>query len=99
MVYEWIYDLPNLPNALAPRKSNVEIFDKQLYTTWLDEWLGLLLSKLENEEDDPTIQILVRMIEIEVTSRWSATKCLMQGLKSGLFKRRVDRARKRSERL
>lgn len=88
MVYEWIYGLPKPPNAPALRKKNEEVSDKQWYT-WLDEWVGLLLDKLEDEEDDPAIQILVCMIETKVTSRWSATKCLAQGFKSGLFKRRV----------
>lgn len=88
MVYEWIYDLPNPPNAPAPRKKNEEVSKKQWYT-WLDKWVGLLLDKLEDEEDDPAIQILVCMIETKVTSRWSATKCLAQGFKGRLFKRRV----------
>ncbi|KAL9039365.1 MAG: hypothetical protein Q9180_002573 [Flavoplaca navasiana] len=88
MVYEWIYALPNLPNVPAPRMKTEEISDKQWYT-WLDEWLKLLFDKLEDEEDDPAIQILVCMIETKVTSRWSATKCLAQGFKSRLFKRRV----------
>jgi len=88
MVYEWIYGLPNPPNALAPRKRSEELFDKQWYT-WLDTWIGLLLDKLEDEEEDPAIQILVCMVDTKVTSRWSATKCLAQGFKSRLFKRRV----------
>lgn len=88
MVYEWIYALPNLSDAPAPRKKNEEVSDKQWYT-WLDKWLGLLLDKLKDEEDDPAIQIMVRMIEIKVISRWSATQCLAQGFKSGLFKSRL----------
>jgi len=88
MVYEWIYALPNPPDAPAPRKKNEEVCERQWYT-WLDEWVGLLLDKLDDEDDDPAIQILVRMIETKVTSRWSATKCLAQGFKSRLFKRRV----------
>ena len=84
MVYEWIYGPLKLPNV--PR--NEEVSDKQWYT-WLEEWVGLVLDKLEDEEDDLAIQILVHMIEIKVTSRWSATKCLAQGFESRLFKRRV----------
>ena len=88
MVYEWIYTLPDPPDVPVPRKNNKEVSDKQWYT-WLDEWVGLLLDKLEDEEDDPAIQILVCMIEAKVTSRWSANKCLAQGFKSCLFKRRM----------
>jgi hypothetical protein len=43
--------------------------------------------RLEDEEDKPAIQILVRMIEAKVTARWSATKCLAHGFTSRLFKR------------
>ena len=88
MVYEWIYGLPEPPNAPAWRKKNKEVTDEQWHT-WLDTWVGLLLDKLEDEEDDSAIQILVCMVETKVTSRWSATKCLAQGFKSRLFKRRV----------
>ncbi|KAK0840220.1 hypothetical protein LTR03_010733 [Friedmanniomyces endolithicus] len=88
MVYEWIYTLPDPPSVPAPRKRDEQVSDKQWYT-WLDEWVGLLLDKLEDEEDDSAIQILVHMVETKVTLRWSATKCLVQGFKSGLFKRRV----------
>ena len=88
MVYEWIYAVPNPPNTPAPRNNHEEVSDKQWHI-WLDEWVGLLLDKLEDEEDDPAIQILICMIETKVTSRWSATKCLAQGFKSRLFKRRA----------
>jgi len=88
MVYEWIYGLPNLPNAPAPRKKNEKVSSEQWYT-WLKKWVRLLLDKLEDAEDHPTIQILFGMVETKVTSRWSATKCLAQGFKSGLFKRRL----------
>ena len=88
MVYEWIYDLPDPPDEPAPRKKNQEVSKKQWYT-WLDKWVELLLDKLEDEEEDLAIQILVCMIETRATLRWSATKCLAQGFESRLFKRRV----------
>ena len=88
MVYEWMYHLPNPPKVPIARKKNEKVSYKQWYS-WLDEWVGLILDKLEDEEDDPAIQILVRMIETKVSARWSATKCLAQGFKSRLFKRRV----------
>ncbi|KAL9018354.1 MAG: hypothetical protein Q9185_004323 [Variospora sp. 1 TL-2023] len=88
MVYEWIYDPPKSPNTPAPRMRKEKVSNKQWYT-WLDEWVGLLLDKLEDEEDNPAIQILVCMIETNVTSGWSAAKCLAQGFKGRLFKRRV----------
>lgn len=88
MVYQWIYNLPNPLNVPVPRKKNEEISNKKWYT-WLDEWVGLLLDELEDEEDDPAIQILVCMIETNVTSRWSAIKCLAQCFKGRLFERRM----------
>lgn len=88
MVYEWIYAIPVPPSVPAPREKNEQISDKQWYS-WLDEWVGLLLDKLEDEENDSAIQILVHMIETKSTLRWSATECLAQGFKGGLFKRRV----------
>ncbi len=68
MVYEWIYALPNPPKSPAPRKRN-EVSDNKQWYTWLDEWVGLLLDKLKDEEDDPAIQILVCMIETKVNSQ------------------------------
>ncbi|KAL8881872.1 MAG: hypothetical protein Q9198_001015 [Flavoplaca austrocitrina] len=66
-------------------------------TTLLQTFCGTLkyaapelhFDKLEDEEGDPAIQILVCMIETKVTSRWSTNKCLAQGFKSRLFKRMV----------
>lgn len=82
MVYEWIYNLPDVP---ASKNKNEDFFGKQ----WHDEWVRLILTKLKNEEDDSIVQILVCMLETKVSSRWSAAKCLAQGFKQGLFKRRV----------
>ena len=101
MVYEWIYALPNLPKAPAPRGKNKEVTNEQ-WGTWLTEWITLLLDQLEVEDDDPAIEILVWMIQVEVTSRWSAAKCLEQGFSSRLFERReahglVGRASDRSD--
>lgn len=79
MAYEWIYALSDPPSRPASKMRH----------TWLDEWVGRLLNKLKNEEDDPAIEILTCMIETKVTSRWSATKCLSEGFKKRLFKRRI----------
>lgn len=80
MVYGWLYDPPNPPKA--PRGENEEL-------AWHDKWVELLLGKLHDEKGDRAIQILLRMIETKVTSRWSAAECLAQGFRSHLFKRRL----------
>jgi len=88
IVFEWIYGSPTPPKVPIPKKKNEEVSDQKLYN-WLDAWVVLLLDMLEDQEDDRVIQILVHMIEIKVTTRWSASQCLAQGFKSGVFKRRV----------
>ena len=88
IVIEWIYSIPNPPSFPVPRKKNEKISEQELYN-WLDSWTALLLDELEDQEDDQVIQILVHMIEIKARERWAASRCLTQGFKSGVFKRRV----------
>ena len=88
--------MPTVPRAASTRavtvpkqkKKNEEVSAQKLYD-WIDAWAELLLNKLEDQENDRVIQILVRMIEVEVRKRWPASQCLAQSFKSGLFKRRV----------
>jgi len=52
-------------------------------------WSEKLLLKLGDEDDGPVVEILLRMIEVEARKRWHANRCLVQGSKNGLFKRRA----------
>lgn len=88
IVFEWIYGIPDPPDTPKPKKKNKEI-SVQTYRDWIDIWAKLLLNKLEDQENDMVIHILVNMIEIKIRKRWSASRCLMQGFKNGLFKRRM----------
>ena len=66
-----------------------EVSAQKLYD-WVGTWAKLLLNKLDEQENDLVIHILVHMIEIKVRKRWPASRCLAQGFKSGLFKRRMN---------
>ena len=88
IVFEWIYDIPNPPKVPKPRRKNEEVSPQNLYD-WITAWSELLLTTLGDQENDRVIQILVHMVEIKVKRRWVASRCLAQGFKSGVFKRRV----------
>lgn len=88
IVYEWVWGIPEPPEAPKPKKRNGKV-SAESWHDWVETWAELLLKKLEDQENDQLVQILDRMIEIEVKKRWPASLCLAQGLKSGLFKRRV----------
>ena len=88
IVFELINRIPTPPALPTPRKKNEKVSDRKL-CHWLDAWATLLLDKLDDQEDDQVVQILAHMIETKVTSRWTASQCLAQGFKSGVFKRRV----------
>lgn len=82
IVFEWIYSILNSPDI------SKEVSVQKLYD-WIDAWAELLLNKLEDQENDQIIQILIQMIEIKIRKRWSVSQCLMQSFKNGLFKRRM----------
>ena len=88
IVFEWIYHTPNPPDVPKPKKRNVEV-SAEKWHDWIDEWAELLLNKLEDQENDQLVRILVCMIEVKVEKRWPASRCLAQGFKGSLFKRRV----------
>lgn len=84
MVYEWLYSVVNPPDLPRRRGETEEVS----WFAWLDLWVDMLLTKLEDEDDDRAIRILSCMIETKVPSRWPASRCLTQGFDSGLFERR-----------
>ncbi|KAL9042525.1 MAG: hypothetical protein Q9214_003752 [Letrouitia sp. 1 TL-2023] len=88
IIFEWIYGIPDYPDVPRPEKKEEEVSPRKWYA-WVDRWAELLLNKLNDQESDQVIRILVHMIETDVRKRWSANRCLGQGFKSGLFKRRV----------
>ncbi|KAI9748569.1 MAG: hypothetical protein M1835_001759, partial [Candelina submexicana] len=82
--YEWLYDIPQPPRAPEPRNQNEEVWND-----WIDTWCRALLKKLENEEDDAAVEILLHMLEVKPRKRWSADRCLDLGFENGLFCRRA----------
>ena len=68
IVFKWIYGIPNPPDVPKPKKKNEEVSAQKLYD-WIDAWAERLLNKLEDQENDQVIQILVRMIQVKVRSR------------------------------
>lgn len=86
--FEWLYGIPQLPTTPEPRNENERVSNDEWYN-WINAWCGRLLDKLENEEDDAFVGILLRMIKIKPKRRWSADRCLDLGFDDGLFKRRA----------
>ena len=88
IVFEWIYSVPELPGVPRPKKNQETVSPKKWYQ-WIESWATQLLDKLEDQDEDKMVKILLRMLEIDVGKRWPANKCLAQGFKSGFFKRRA----------
>ena len=86
---EWIYNIPAHPHVPTPEEQGREIPPK-IWSEWVTTWAGDLLDKLndEDEDGDQLINMLFHMVQFRVGKRWSAKKCLMQGLNTGLLKRR-----------
>ncbi|KAL9103376.1 MAG: hypothetical protein Q9163_001588 [Psora crenata] len=86
MVLEWTSyssSPPDLPETTRNEENAIQLCD------WSGIWTTLLHKKLRDQEPDQIIRLLVHMIEPKVEIRWSARQCLLSGLKSGLFKRRL----------
>ena len=88
IVFEWIYRIPNLPDVpmLKGKKGKVS---PQILSNWIDRWAQLLLQELDDLDHDKLVRILAHMLIVKVKKRWSASRCLAQGFKHKLFKRRV----------
>lgn len=88
IVLEWMYGIPTLPTVPTPKGRGTQV-PTEMWREWVRTWSDQLLHKLEDENDSQVLDILLRMIEVEASKRWHADRCLAQGFKNGLFKRRV----------
>ncbi|KAK5011186.1 hypothetical protein LTR28_005054, partial [Elasticomyces elasticus] len=88
IILEWIYGIPTPPTVPALEKKETKVPPEKWFE-WIDTWSTTLLDKLDDEDDGQVVEILHRMIEVEAMKRWHAKKCLAQGFKNGLFKRRA----------
>lgn len=88
MFFEWLYGIPEPPAPPKPRNENEKVSNHE-WRNWIETWCQRLLDKLKNEEDDPLVEILLRMIETKPRRRWSADRCLDRGFDNGLFMRRA----------
>lgn len=88
IAFEWLYDIPDPPTIPTPRNKEKKIRPDQWYN-WIDTWTQWLLNKLEDEDDDPTMEILRGMIEVLPEERWPIDRCLARGFQNGLFRRRA----------
>ena len=88
IVFEWVWGIPNPPDVPKAKKGNGEV-SAESWHDWVETWAELLLNRLEDQENDQLVRILDRMIEIKVKKRWPAIRCLAQGFRGGLFKRRM----------
>ena len=86
---EWIYDFPEPPPA--PTQKQGREVEPEMWYEWIATWATKLRSMLKDEDEggDQLIGILLHMVKFEAKNRWPAKKCLIRGLKAGLFKRRM----------
>ena len=84
IVLEWIYGIPTCPAAPEPGFSS-----GNECRAWIDNWSGRLLRKLNDQDDDQLIEIILCMLARNLGKRRSAAWCLTRGFKNGLFKRRT----------
>ena len=86
---EWIYGIPELPDAPEPEEEGREI-SPNLWLEWTKTWAVDLLHRLdeEGEDGDELVNILCHMVQLRARRRWPAKKCLMRGLDTGLSRRR-----------
>jgi serine/threonine protein kinase len=88
IAFEWLYGIPDPPTAPTPRNKEKEIRLNQWYG-WIDTWSQRLLNRLDDQDDDPAVEILLGMIECLPEKRWPANRCLGRGFQNGLFRRRA----------
>jgi len=88
IVFGWIYRTPDPPDTPEPKEGNMAELEEK-WCDWIEIWANLLLDKLEDQEQDQLVPLLLRMIEFKVKDRWPASQCLAQGFEGSLFKRRV----------
>jgi len=86
--FEWLYGVPDLPTIPMPRRKETEVKPDHWHH-WIDAWADLLLSKLDDQDSDSTVEILLGMIETRPKRRWPADRCLQKGFENGLFRRRA----------
>jgi len=86
--FERLYGIPDPPTVPTPRRKEKEVQPDQWHH-WIDTWARSLLDKLEDEDCDPTVEILLGMIETRPKRRWPADRCLRKGFENGLFRRRA----------
>jgi serine/threonine protein kinase len=87
IVFEWIYGIPRPPDAPEREQNRKQVTSTQWYN-WFENWSTQLLNRLEDEDKDQVVEILLHMIEVEAMKRWLAKTCLTRGFENGLFKRR-----------
>lgn len=88
IILEWMYGVPNIPDAPKPNKKCAEVPARE-WCDWLSLWTRRLLNRLKDQEDDKLTPILLHMIKVKVEKRWPALWCLTQGFRNALFKRRT----------
>ena len=88
IAFEWLYGIPDPPTVPTPRKNEKEVRLDQWYD-WIDTWSRWLLNKLDDEDDDPAVEMLLGMIEVLPQNRWLTDRCLEWGFQNGLFRRRA----------
>ena len=86
--FEWLYDIPDPPTVPRPRRNEKKVQPHQ-WRKWIDKWACSLRHKLEDQDNDLMMEILLHMIEIHPKVRWRADQCLRRGFENNLFKRRV----------
>lgn len=88
MALEWLHGIPVAPTGPAPRPAQKNVTPGQ-WRNWAQTWADMLITQLDDQEIGLDVDLLQGMLVADQTERLTARKCLMMGLKNGLFKRRA----------
>ncbi|KAI0426212.1 kinase-like protein [Xylaria sp. FL1042] len=85
---EWLHDIPAIPEGPKLRPAQQKVRPDQ-WRDWIQAWAHLLTTQLGDQEDGIDVDLLQSMLVVDQNKRITAAKCLMMGLRGGLFKRRA----------
>lgn len=87
IVLEGMYGSLMTPSVPTPELE--EYVTPQQWSKWLSRWCGRIRQKLSVQDEDQVVKILLQVLKVKPTERWSASASLTHGFKDGLFTRRA----------
>lgn len=87
IILEGMYGTLVTPGVPTPAVE--ERVTSQQWLEWLRLWCGRIVKKLNDQDEDQVVEILLQVLKVKPSERWSASTSLKHGFKNGLFRRRV----------